>query len=163
MPSDDPARPELCNIRQDPSLVSSIMTRRVIAVSMDDTVSTVRHLFERHRFHHVVVVDKGRAVGVVSDRDLLHHISPFVGQGAERPLDRATLDRKVHQVMTRKLVWVKEDVFIEEAGQLMLHHTISCLPVLDEAGACVGILTTHDVLRWCLQGKCKVDYGGKAA
>lgn len=162
MPAHDPRQRDLCNIKQDSGHVASIMTRRVISVCMDDTVRAVRDLFERHRFHHVVVVDDGRAVGVVSDRDLLRHLSPFVGQGAERPLDRATLERKVHQVMTRKLICVKEDVLIEEAGQLMLHHTISCLPVLDEAGTCVGILTTHDIMRWCLQGKCRVDYGRAA-
>lgn len=144
------------------NLVGTIMTRHVVSVGLDDTIRKVRDLFDHHRFHHVVVVDDGRAVGVVSDRDLLRHISPFLNQGAERQLDRSTLDKKVHQIMSRRLISVMEGMFVEEAGQLMLHHTISCLPVLDPHGACIGIVTSHDVMRWCLQGKCKVPFGEAA-
>lgn len=144
------------------NLVGTIMTRHVVTVGMDDSLRKVRDLFDHHRFHHVVVVDEGRAVGVVSDRDLLKHISPFLNQGAERQLDRSTLEKKVHQIMSRRLISVREGMFVEEAGQLMLHHTISCLPVLDDQGVCVGILTSHDVMRWCLQGKCKVRFGEAA-
>lgn len=164
MSSPNPPGSESSADREAPglSLVGSIMTRHVITIAMDDTLRTVRSLFDLHRFHHLVVVDRGRAVGVVSDRDLLRHLSPFLGQGSERTLDLSTLDRKVHQAMSRRLISVKEHTRVEEAGQLMLQHTISCLPVLDEAGGCVGIVTSHDVMRWCLQGKCAIDLGRAA-
>lgn len=144
------------------NLVGAIMTRHVVTVGLDDPLRAIRDLFDRHRFHHVVVVEGGRAVGVVSDRDLLRHVSPFLNLGAERPLDRSTLDRKVHQIMSRKMVSATEAMFIEEAGRLLLHHSISCLPVLDDRGMCIGIVTIHDVVRWCLQGKCRMPMGEAA-
>ncbi len=60
--------------------VQQVMTGHVVSVSMDDTLETVRNLFASHRFHHVVVMEDCKIVGVISDRDLLRHLSPFAGQ-----------------------------------------------------------------------------------
>jgi acetoin utilization protein AcuB len=136
--------------------VHTIMTREVITVGPDDSVRGVRDLFERFRFHHVIVVDAGRVAGVVSDRDLLKNLSPFIGKGSERPMDLASLQRRVHQIMTRKPITINENDAIGAAGLLMLQNHVSCLPVVNDAGACCGIITSRDVLRWCLQSGCSV-------
>jgi acetoin utilization protein AcuB len=135
-------------------LVSAIMSPAVVTVGLDETVASVQHLFERYRFHHLVVLDGGRVVGVVSDRDLLRNVSPFVGKGSERPMDLASLQRRVHQIMTRHPVTCAESEPIASAGLLMLQHHVSCLPVVGDAGKCRGIVTSRDVLRWCLQSGC---------
>jgi acetoin utilization protein AcuB len=140
--------------RSIPMRISQIMTRHVVTVGLDDTVQTVRDLFDKFRFHHVLVVENTRVVGVVSDRDLLRHISPFAGKLSETPRDAASLNKRIHQVMTRQLVSASEDMPVEEAGLLMLHHKVSCLPVLSPDGRCRGIVTLSDLLRWCLQGRC---------
>ena len=127
------------------------MTRPVVTVSMDDTLETVRDLFERERFHHAIVIEQGRVVGVVSDRDLLRNISPFVGKFAERTQDAASLKRRVHQVMTRRLVWACSATPIAKAAETMLLERVSCLPILDSAGECVGIVTLRDILRWAVR------------
>jgi len=130
--------------------VASIMTRHVITVSMDDALRKVRDVFESCRFHHLVVTEKGRVVGILSDRDLLKNISPFVGKISERTQDLHTLDKRVHQIMTRRLVWCSDQTTLGEAGRLMLDHGVSCLPVLDHAGHCVGIVTMRDMLAWAM-------------
>ena len=130
--------------------VETIMTRHVTTVSMDDSIRHVREVFQSVRFHHLVVVDGERIAGVISDRDLLKHISPFVGKITERNQDRYTLDRKVHQVMSRRLVSCSPDTALKDAGRLMLDHRVSCLPVLADAGRCVGILTLRDLLNWSM-------------
>jgi acetoin utilization protein AcuB len=131
--------------------LDTIMTRHVVTVSMDDDLRAVRELFNRYKFHHVVVTEKCRVVGVISDRDLLSHLSPFVGTPSERSLDAASLNRKAHQVMTRKLVSAGPKTPVADAALLLLNNNISCLPVLDEHGACVGIVTWRDLLRWSLK------------
>ena len=131
--------------------IETIMTRHVVTVRMDDELRTIRELFDRYRFHHVVVVDQCRVVGVISDRDLLHNISPFIGKASERTMDLASLHRKAHQVMTRSLVSVMPETPIGDAAILMMNNKISCLPVLDANGACVGIVTMRDLLRWSLR------------
>lgn len=130
--------------------VETIMTRHVVTVSMDDTLRQVRELFQSVRFHHLVVIDKDLVVGVISDRDLLKNISPFVGKFTERTQDSFTLSRKVHQIMSRRLVSCRPDQSLGEAGRMMLDNQVSCLPILDGAGACVGIVTLRDLLEWSL-------------
>ncbi|RNC82727.1 MAG: CBS domain-containing protein [Phycisphaera sp.] len=128
--------------------VSTIMSNRVVTVTPDDSLNSVRRLFDKHKFHHLIVVDRDKAVGVISQRDLLKHLSPFVGTLSEKSRDSWTLDKRVHQVMTRSIVWMEADAPITEAALLMAANRISCLPVLDRKGHPIGILTSRDVLRW---------------
>lgn len=98
-----------------------------------------------------MVTENDRVVGVLSDRDLLRNISPFVGRASEREQDAASLNKRVHQVMSRKLVSASPRVSVRAAADLMIRNKISCLPVIDDAGKCVGIVTHRDLLK-CLAG-----------
>ncbi len=60
--------------------IAQLMTRRVIAVEMDDDISLARTLLERADIHHLPVVDgDNRLLGILSDRDVLRWLSPFLG------------------------------------------------------------------------------------
>ena len=126
------------------------MTRRVVTASPDDTLATVRKMFRELEFHHLVVVERRRVIGLMSDRDLLRNLSPFIGRRTEREQDINCLNRKVHQVMTRHVVSCAEETSIADAGMLILERDLSCLPVLDSEGRCVGIVAAHDILGWCM-------------
>ncbi len=130
--------------------VKQIMTRNVITVDMDATLRTIRDIFEQHHFHHMLVVDEGKLVGVISDRDLLEHLSPFVGRFGERRQDAASLQRKAHQVMSRHVVSVDDEASIIEAGKVMLDENISCLPIIGSHGGPIGLITWRDLLLWSL-------------
>ncbi len=127
--------------------VSALMTRDVVTIGLDDTLADVREIFDTHNFHHLLVLDGGKVVGVVSDRDLLKHLSPFVGKLSERTQDAFTLQRTVHQVMSHTVVTVMATDTMETCSQLMLTRGVSCLPVVDDRGRCVGIVTWRDLLR----------------
>ncbi len=128
--------------------IASIMTAAPISVDMDDSLEHVAQLFEKHHFHHVLVVDgRSKVVGVISDRDVLRNLSPFAGKLAERPQDADTLKRRAHQLMSRGLVSISADAAIEDAADRMLATGISCLPVLDADGHARGIVTWRDLLR----------------
>ncbi len=133
-----------------PYLVGDIMTRHVISVTMDHTLAQVRDLFNAYRFHHLIVTDAGKVVGVISDRDLLKNLSPFVDGPNERAQDRWSLNKKVHQIMTRRLVSCSPDTTLARAGALMLDHRVHCMPVLDEHSKITGILSMRDLLGWAL-------------
>lgn len=127
-----------------------IMTKNVVTVSMDERLEAIRQIFAEKRFHHLLVLEDKRLVGVVSDRDLLKSISPFVATMSERPQDRWTLNKRVHQIMTRKLITAKADMEIAAAAKLLVEHGVSCLPVVSDDGAeVVGIVTWKDILK-CL-------------
>jgi CBS domain-containing protein len=53
--------------------------------------------------------------------------------------------------MSRDMVSVSQETPLREAGRLLLLHQISGLPVVEAGGACVGVLSATDILRWALQ------------
>jgi acetoin utilization protein AcuB len=128
--------------------VGSIMTARVVTVEMDDRLEVVREIFDRLNFHHLLVIDeRKKLVGVVSDRDLLKALSPNVGSAAETARDLATLNKRVHQIMSRTLFTLHPHAAINQAVQLFLDQRISCIPIINDEFQPVGILSWRDVMK----------------
>ena len=111
--------------------VREYMTTKLVTVEMDDTLATVREIFDNTGFHHLLVVEFGEVVGVLSDRDLLRHLSPYVGTAAETSRDAATLNRHVHQIMTRKPETLRPDSELGEVLDKFRQKDVTCLPVID--------------------------------
>ncbi|HEY7423521.1 MAG TPA: CBS domain-containing protein [Gemmataceae bacterium] len=64
---------------------------------------------------------------------------------------RSLTDLTAGDLMNRDLVTVSQETPLREAGRLLLLHQISGLPVVEPGGACVGVLSTTDILRWAFQ------------
>jgi acetoin utilization protein AcuB len=125
-----------------------IMSARVVSVELDDTLEVVREIFDSAKFHHLVVIDTGGKLrGVISDRDLLRALSPYVGTPSENARDMATLKRRVHQIMTRQPITLPPEATIADAINLFLEHRISCIPIVDKAFKPVGIVSWRDILK----------------
>lgn len=130
------------------------MTRRVVSVDMDDRLDVVKKIFDTLKFHHLLVLDdRGKLKGVVSDRDLLKALSPYVGSAAENARDAATLNKRVHQIMSRNLITLHARAPLSEAVKLFLEQRISCIPIIDETNKPVGILSWRDVLKTLIAGQ----------
>lgn len=127
--------------------VTEIMSDRVVSVDPYDQLSRVKSIFEQVRFHHLLVLEEGRLVGVISDRDLFKSISPRIGTAAETARDAATMKKRVHQVMARKVVILPKNASIYEAVHIFNRYGVSCLPVVDAEQSPVGIVTWRDLLR----------------
>jgi acetoin utilization protein AcuB len=126
----------------------SIMTARVVTVEVDDTLEVVRQIFDAMKFHHLLVVDSGKTLcGVISDRDLLRALSPYVGTASENARDTATLRKRVHQIMSRKPVTLPPEATVTEAINLFLASRVSCIPIVDPHLKPVGIVSWRDVLK----------------
>ena len=59
------------------------MTQRVVTVGMDDKLSVVNDVFQHCKFSHILVVEEGVLVGIVSDGDLFKSISHNIGSATE--------------------------------------------------------------------------------
>ncbi len=130
--------------------VGDIMTRKVVTVKMDDTLRRIREIFDECFIHHLVVVKGRQVVGVISDRDLLKNISPFVdNEWMERRQDVNTLKRKAHQIMRRSPIVTGETVSVALATAYLLAQKVTCLPVVDEREHLRGIVTWRDLLPHC--------------
>ena len=127
--------------------VKSIMNSRVVTVELDDSLAAVKHIFDHVSFHHLLVVEKGTLFGVISDRDLLRAISPNVGTESETLRDSATLNKRVHQILTRQPITLLENAGVYDAIEVFNTHNISCIPIVDEEGKPVGIISWRDILK----------------
>ena len=127
--------------------VGEIMSSKVVTVEMDDSLEVIRDIFRKVKFHHLIVVDGKKIVGIITDRDLLKAISPYVDTMSETNRDRATLEKRVHQIMSHYPVTVKKSCQIRTAAKLMLDRRVSCLPVTMPDGILGGVVTWKDVFR----------------
>ena len=128
--------------------LGKIMTARIVTVEMDDRLEVVKEIFDTMKFHHLLVVDEHKQLsGVLSDRDLLRALSPYVGSATETARDLATLNKRVHQIMTRRPITLRQESGIAEAVELLLKNRISCLPIVDDDFKPVGIVSWRDLLR----------------
>jgi acetoin utilization protein AcuB len=128
--------------------LGDIMTTRVVTVEFDDSLATVKEIFDSLHFHHLLVIGSDKKLcGVISDRDLLRAISPYVGTPSETARDAATLKRRAHQIMTRSPVTLHPDASLADAIQLLLDHRVSCIPIVDGGFSAVGIVSWRDILR----------------
>lgn len=128
-------------------MISEIMTTEVITASVDDTLGEIRKVFGLNHIHHLPVVQDHRLVGIVSDRDVLRDLSPCVDTVGANNHALNTLKKKAHQIMTHKVITISSEDTIEEAATTMLEKKFSCMPVMEQSGAIVGIVTETDILK----------------
>jgi acetoin utilization protein AcuB len=127
--------------------VEKIMSKNLVTIGMDDSLKAVKVIFDNEGIHHLLVVESDKLRGVISDRDLLKALSPNIGTLAETNRDAITLNKKVHQIMTSKLVTLRPDAEISDAIEIFNNHNISCIPVVDDKNKPVGIISWRDILK----------------
>lgn len=127
--------------------IENIMSKNVVTVEMDDNLSVIKEIFDNTAFHHVLVLNKGKLFGVISDRDMLKAISPFVGTASETPRDTASLNKRAHQIMSRKPVSLPITAMVQDAIIVFNQISISCIPIINESNVPVGIVSWRDILR----------------
>lgn len=112
--------------------INSSVSRNVITVPADETVSKALMIMKSHHFRHLPVVnDDGFVVGIISDRDLYRGLN----------FD----EKSVTDVMNTHLLKVNLDAEIKTVILKMLESKVSALLVLDQNNF-VGIITTEDIL-----------------
>ena len=135
-------------------LVRDWMTRNLVTLSPEASVAEALTLCRERRIRHIPILEEGRLVGIVSDRDL-RDASPALGD-AQRAT--ALQEIRVGDVMTREVSTADPQDSIENVAQEMYELKIGSLPVVaegpvvDEGLAVVeeellGIVTSSDVMR----------------
>jgi len=128
--------------------VEEIMSDSIVSVELDDSLKTVKEIFDNTNFHHLLVVASGKLFGVISDRDLLKALSPNIGTKFETEKDSASLNKRVHQIVTRKPVVLERSAGLYDAIHLFNNHKISCIPIVDDQHKPAGIVSWRDILKY---------------
>ncbi len=136
--------------RQLPKTVSEVMTRKVVTIGENDTLARLEHGMQRFRFRHLPVVEDGKLVGLVSHRDLVHATASFLSDEADAQNARI-YEQPAKTIMQTEVVSVRPDEPLLAAAQLMWEAKLGCVPVTDEDGRLLGILTEADFVKLAIQ------------
>jgi CBS-domain-containing membrane protein len=134
-------------------LVGDVMTHGAIAAHEGALFKEIVDAITRNRISAVPVIDAERhVIGVVSESDLLTRI---VGEQGSAPRgvhhSRRDTQRKLHgatarELMTTPAVTVKANTTVADAARIASRHKVRRLPVVDDAGILIGIVTRADML-----------------
>jgi CBS domain-containing protein len=144
-------------------VVADIMRRDTVAVQAETPVEEVLRIIDKNDIQRVAVVDeKGKLLGLISDRDLLTAFTDyhpgiwdyFVSWMPFSERDRAKKGLKLHlrlrtaaEVMKTGLITVREDTPIEDSIRLMAEKALKRLPVVDAEGKFKGMISRDALLR----------------
>jgi CBS domain-containing protein len=128
-------------------VVSDVMQSEVVTLAKGDRLDLAEDIMRLGRVRHLPVLEEGRLVGVVSQRDLL--AASLSKALAFEPQQRRTHLRSVavEEVMATEPVTVEASTPLRRAAELMLERKIGCLPVVKPDGTLVGLLSEADLVR----------------
>jgi acetoin utilization protein AcuB len=128
--------------------VKDLMRTNVVTLQATDMLGIAEDIMSMGRIRHLPVVDaKNRVVGVVTQRDLFRaSISSVLG--FDRSKEHEWLGKvRVQDVMTKQVTMIGPEAGVVAAVDKLVADKIGCLPVVDEEGKLVGLLTETDCLR----------------
>jgi len=122
-------------------LIVTVLRAKGDAVVTVLPTATVRELLETLAVHRIgaVVVSSGAGIaGIVSERDVVRHL---------RASGASILDRPVARIMTTDVVTCRRETAVEELMTTMTERRIRHVPVVDDHGAIVGIVSIGDLVK----------------
>jgi len=116
--------------------LADVMRAEVIEVAPEDTLGEVAERMSAVNVGAVVVKDYGRLIGILTERDMLKAMAARVH----------TSEARVRQWMTEDPLTATAEMDVEEAAQVMLEHNFRHLPVLDDSGQVIGLVSLRRVV-----------------
>jgi len=119
--------------------VEDVMVEGVVTIDADATVMKAVQLMNENEIGCLIVMRRGRAVGIITERDLLKRV---IGKSKNPKKTR------VREIMTKPLIAGQPNMDLEDATRLMFKMKIKKLPVLESQGRLLGLITLTDVARF---------------
>ncbi|MDR1856585.1 MAG: CBS and ACT domain-containing protein [Desulfovibrio sp.] len=129
-------------------LVKNWMTPQVHTITTDTSMLKMGRMMKEHAIHRLPVVDDRRhVVGIVSDSDIRDASPSKATTLGMHEMNYLLAELTAKDIMTARPLTVKPSDSVEKAAMLMLDNTVGGLPVVDDDGVLVGIITDHDVFK----------------
>lgn len=139
--------------------VRRLMTEAVLSIDVRESSGEVLRQFAGYPVHHMPVVDGGRVVGMISSADLMK-LDAFLPRKGLSAIEYLNSHVKLEALMQRPAVTVGGNESIARAAEIMATKGIHALPVVDDRGMLIGIVTTTDIMGAALRGS---DAAGQGA
>jgi CBS domain-containing protein len=143
VPGASPAGLPMCRIA-----AKEVMRTEVLWGTDEETVEELINKMQRHDCGYVLIGQKGKLEGIISKSDVRGALSPYLQTIFAKwrtPMDIATLQIKARWVMNRPVRTVRPDASIGAVMHTMIEHGGRCMPVVDEKGQVMGIVTVFDI------------------
>ena len=111
----------------------------IFSVPSSASVYSAIELMADKRVGALLVIDDGRLVGIVSERDYARKI---ILQG------KSSVDSFVREIMTPSPITIRCDTSVDEAMRMMTESRVRHLPVVDAEGNVAGVLSIGDLVKW---------------
>jgi acetoin utilization protein AcuB len=129
-------------------LVRDRMSSPAVTVQPDTPFQEALRLMREQRFRRLPVVDaEGKLVGIVAERDLLHASPSPATSLSVWEMNYLLWKLRVAQIMTTRVFTVSPETPIADAARLMVEHRIGGLPVVNDEGQVLGVITETDLFR----------------
>jgi len=131
--------------------VEDVMTRDPVTLSRFNSLADARKPMNEKRFRHIPIVNEHKElIGLVTQRNVFQHgvsSQTFMDENELSQIETGTL---LSDVMTTHLTTVSPTQNIRHAAQLVFKNKFDCLPVIDDDGKLLGIITDHDFVEMTL-------------
>jgi acetoin utilization protein AcuB len=126
-------------------LVKNWMSKNVITVEPEDSMQQAISLMKEHKIRMLPVLQRGKLVGVVSDTDLKRASASDATMLDVHEMLYLISKIKIKDIMATEPFTVSPDFTVEETAEILMEHKISGLPVVEEGGKLVGVITRDDL------------------
>lgn len=138
-------------------LVQDWMTRDCATIAAHASLADAHKIMREKKVRRLPVLDHGKLVGIVTLGDVRGAEPSQASTLSVWEMHKLVADIQIAEFMTRNPITVRQDATIGQAAQLMLERKISGLPVVDDKGTLVGIITESDIFRLVVQEWSKPD------
>jgi acetoin utilization protein AcuB len=127
--------------------VKERMTGNVITVDLDTSLNDAFQLLKENNIRRLPVMSKGKVIGIVTISDLNRAAPSAATSLSIHEINYLLMKTKIKDIIPKKqkLISIKPDTYIETAAKTMRINHISSLPVIDDNGKLVGIVTETDI------------------
>ncbi len=128
-------------------LVKNWMSKPAITIDTGASMNDAIKLLKNNNIKMLPVMEKGKLVGIVTDRDLKRASASDATSLEIHELLYLITEIKIKKIMTKNPITVPQDYTVEETAEILLKHNISGVPVVDQYHDVVGTITQNDLFR----------------
>jgi len=128
-------------------LVETWMSKPVVTVKTDDPMQKATELFKEHHIRILPVMEDGKLVGIITDRDLKRASASDANSLEIHELVYLLSKIKIKKIMTKDPITIPPYYTLEETARVLLENKISGAPVVNDKGKLMGIITRDDMLK----------------
>ena len=132
--------------RREVKLASELMSRNVSVTQADRSLDSVWKIMDQSRIRHLPVMDSAnQLIGIISDRDILKFSSGFISKGLKST--KNIFATKVADIMNSRVLVATPETEVREVARCMFQERVGCMPIVNQDGLLLGIMTRSDILR----------------